>query len=81
MQKQTYLIRKGAKYHFRRRMPSTQGNRPITVPLGTANPSEARRLARRLAVKWDDIAMQNMTVADRGTLTISEQELLYRRGL
>lgn len=62
-------------------MPSACANHPITIPLNTADPVKARRLANRLAVEWDDMVMQNMTISNRGTLTLGEQELLFRKGL
>jgi hypothetical protein len=46
--------------------------------LNTAEPAEARRLARRLAVRWDELAMD---ILERGTLTQEEQRLLFRKGL
>jgi hypothetical protein len=81
MRQQSYLVRKGARYHFRRRIASDyKCGQPITVPLNTAEPDEARRLARRLAVKWDEMVMEWQAVG-RGTLTLEEQRLLFRKGL
>lgn len=81
MRKQTYLIRKGARYHFRRRCESKLSNRPISISLGTADPGEARRLASRLAVIWDEITMHMQSNFQRGTLTIEERETIYKNAL
>lgn len=82
MPKQSYLVRKGARYHFRRRIIwNYRRNRSISIALGTADPVEARRLVRRLAAKWDDLAMQMMPKIERGTLTLDEQDALFRQGL
>ena len=81
MRKQTYLIRKGARYYFRRRISANMVNRPITISLGTADPGEARRLANRLAVIWDETAMHMQSSFQRGTLTIEERETIYKNAL
>ncbi len=81
MRRQTYLIRKGARYHFRRRYESNAFNCPITVSLGTADPGEARRLASRLAVIWDETTMHMQSSFQRGTLTIEERETIYKNAL
>lgn len=82
MGQQSYLVRRGARYHFRRRIPSAYNcSRPISISLGTSDPVEARRLVRRLAVKWDEIHMGMVLKIERGHLTIHEQEALFRRGL
>lgn len=82
MRQQSYLVRKGARYHFRRRRPSGyKCSQPISIALGTADPSEARRLARLLAAKWDELDMLIDTKIERGTLTLGEQEALFRQGL
>ena len=82
MRQHSYLVRRGARYHFRRRMPSDYNcRRPISIALGTSDPSEARRLARRLAAKWDDLIMLLTQERQRGHLTIEEQEVLFRKGL
>lgn len=81
MRQQTYLIRKGARYHFRRRMFCEPEKRPITISLNTADPAEARRLARWLAAKWDEIMMLMIPEIERKHLTIEEQEALFRKGL
>jgi hypothetical protein len=80
MRRQTYLVRKGARYHFRRRPPAAFAcSRHITLSLNTAEPDQAGRLARRLAAKWDEMVM---TMAlERGTLTRVEQRRLFVRGL
>lgn len=78
----SYLVRRGARYHFRRRLPSDyKCRRPTSIALGTSDPSEARRLARRLAAIWDDLLMQMPPDFARGHLTIDEQEALFRKGL
>lgn len=82
MRQQSYLVRKGARYHFRRRPPTALGLvHPISLALGTTDPAEARRLARRLAVKWDELAMYLVPRIERGNLTLAEQEVLFRKGL
>lgn len=82
MRKQTYLIRKGARYHFRRRLPSAgSDNGALTLSLHTSDPDEARRLARRLAVRWDEIAMLEGQKINRGYLTVAEQMAIFRAGL
>lgn len=81
MRKQTYLIRKGGRYFFRRRFESKVSKRSITISLGTADPGEARRLANRLAVIWDDLRMNMQSSFQRGTLTIEERETIYKNAL
>lgn len=82
MRQHSYLVRRGARYHFRRRKPAVYNcSRPISIALGTSDPSEARRLARRLAAKWDDLLMLLKQEKQRGHLTIEEQDALFRRGL
>jgi hypothetical protein len=82
MRKQTYLIRKGARYHFRRRLPAGSGdNGALTLSLHTADPAEARRLARRLAVRWDEIAMIEGQRIESGNLTLAELQAIFRVGL
>lgn len=81
MRQQSYLVRKGARYHFRRRIRRHPAARPISISLGTADPSKARCLARQLAVKWDELDMGMEMFGVRGTLTLDEQEALFRRGL
>jgi len=49
--------------------------------LNTAEPSEARRLASRLAVRWDEMEMYVAKDLERGTLTREEQRALFRQGL
>lgn len=81
MRQQSYLVRKGARYHFRRRIGHPACARPISISLGTADPSKARCLARRLAVKWDELDMGMEILGGRRTLSLDEQEALFRRGL
>jgi hypothetical protein len=81
MRQQSYLVRKGARYHFRRRLSNFLKKRLIMIVLGTSDPSEARRLARRLAVRWDEIAMEFTGKEERYTLTLEEQEALFREGM
>lgn len=82
MRRRTYLIRKGARYHFRRRLPFDYDcNRPITIALNTAEPAEARRLASRLAVRWDEVAMYAGYNFERSALTREEQRSLFRKAL
>jgi len=78
----TYLARKGARYHFRRRLASAyKCSRPISISLGTADPVEARRLVRRLAAIWDEIDGMLIERITRGTLTLAEGEKLFRKAL
>lgn len=82
MRQSSYLVRRGARYHFRRRLPSVyKCSQPISIALGTALPAEARRLGRRLAAKWDDLLMLMEPDVERGHLTIAEQQALFRAGL
>lgn len=82
MRKQTYLIRKGARYHFRRRLPATsRDNGALTLSLHTADPAEARCLARRLPVRWDEIAMIEGQRSNRDNLTVAELQAIFRAGL
>ncbi|TPG13633.1 hypothetical protein [Sphingomonas oligophenolica] len=82
MGRQTYLLRKNGRYHFRRRFSFGSDNRqPIMVALGTADPADARRIVNRLAVRWDAITMQVEQSIERGTLTLDEQRALFRQGL
>lgn len=82
MGQHSYLVRRGARYHFRRRKPAVyKCSRPISIALGTSDPVEARRLVRRLAVKWDELNMLMTPKIERGHLTIHEQEALFRKGL
>jgi hypothetical protein len=81
MRQQSYLVRKGARYHFRRRIRRSAQCHPITIALNTAEPGRARYLARRLAAKWDELDMDMDFAKLRGTLTLDEQEALFRKGL
>ncbi|MFK3889199.1 DUF6538 domain-containing protein [Sphingomonas sp. NPDC079357] len=78
----SYLWRRGARYHYRRRLYLRKiVNRPITVPLTTADPVEARRLATRLSVKWEVLTMQMFDRAGRGFLKAGELESVFRVAL
>jgi hypothetical protein len=81
MRQQSYLVRKGARYHFRRRIGHPACVKPISISLGTADPSKARCLARRLAVKWDELDMGIEILGRRRTLSLDEQDALFRTGL
>lgn len=82
MGRQTYLMRRGGRYHFRRRFTFGDGNsQPIMLALGTADPVDARRIVNRLAVRWDVMSMQAAQRIERGTLTLQEQRALFRQGL
>ena len=82
MGRQTYLLRRHGRYHFRRRFAFGAGNsQPIMLALGTADPVDARRIVNRLAVRWDMMSMQAAQRIDRGTLTLDEQRALFRQGL
>jgi hypothetical protein len=78
----SYPWRRGARYHYRRRLYLRKiVNRPITVPLATADPAEARRLATRLSAKWEVLTMQMFDRAGRGFLKAGELESVFRAGL
>ncbi|MET3435555.1 DUF6538 domain-containing protein [Sphingomonas sp. 1185] len=78
----SYLWRRGARYHYRRRLYLRKiVNRPITVPLATADPAEARRLATRLSAKWEVLTMQMFDRAGCGFLKAGELESVFRAGL
>lgn len=78
----SYMCRRGARYHYRRRLYLRKLiNRPITVPLGTADPAEARRLVSLLSVRWDTIAVQAFNGIRRGFLKAGELEGVFRAGL
>lgn len=82
MGRQTYLLRRNGRYHFRRRLAFGGGNcQPIMLALRTADPADARRIANRLAVRWDAISMQYAQRIERGTLNLEEQRTLFRQGL
>lgn len=56
---QSHLIRRGAMYYYRRRIPADllkhfNPKKELTKALGTSDRREAERLARALAVKHDD---------------------------
>jgi len=78
----TYVQRRGAIYHYRRRCAfGKQSNQTITVSLRTADPSTARRRAARLSVRWDETVMTiNMNIK-RGVLSATEITGLFREGL
>ncbi|MBT2187466.1 DUF6538 domain-containing protein [Sphingobium nicotianae] len=81
MARQTYLLRKSGRYHFRRRFsPDCATSKPISIALGTSDPAEARRVANRLAVKWDAM-MEHQGRIEPGTLSAEQQRMLFRRGL
>jgi hypothetical protein len=78
----SYLWRRGARYHYRRRLYLRGlANSPITVPLATADPAEARRLVTRLSAKWEVMVMQMFDRASRGFLKAGELESVFRAGL
>lgn len=82
MTRQTYLLRKSGRYHFRRRFAfaGTSGE-PISIALGTADPQLARNLARRLAARWDEMRFEMELTTDRKTLTLTEQQSIMRKAL
>lgn len=53
-----HLIRRGAIYYYRRRVPAdlieAMGKKEIQQSLGTSDPKEAARLSRKVAVEFDD---------------------------
>ncbi len=78
----SYLWRRGARYHYRRRLYLRGlANSPIMVPLATADPVEARRLVTRLSAKWGVMALQTFDRASRGFLKAGELESVFRAGL
>lgn len=78
----SYLCRRGARYHFRRRLYVRKiVNRPITVSLATADPAEARRLVSRLSVRWEVMMAQANEGIKRGFLRAGELEAVFRAGL
>lgn len=82
MTRQTYLLRKTGRYHFRRRFTFFGApGQHITVALGTADPVDARRLVHRLAARWDEVTLAMEDSIERGTLTLSEQHSLMRKAL
>lgn len=80
MRQQSYLVRKGARYHFRRRIGHQATSRPISISLAAAEPDEARRLARRLAVKWDELEM-TIEASSRSNLTFEGRAAIFRAGM
>lgn len=44
MRQQSYLVRKGARYNFHHKIGHLAGARPMSISLGTADPSKARAL-------------------------------------
>jgi hypothetical protein len=78
----SYLWRRDARYHYRRRLYLRGlANSPVTVPLTTADPAEARRLVTRLSAKWEVMAMQMFDRASRGYSKAGELESVFRAGL
>ena len=78
----SYLWRRGARYHYRRRLYLRKiVNRPVKVPLATADPAEARRLDTRLSAKWEVLTMQMFDRAGRGFLKAGELESVFRADL
>ena len=78
----SYLYRRGARYHYRRRLYLRKIlSEPISIGLGTADPAEARRLVARLSVRWDQTVMQIQMEMRRGTLRAEELTAVFRAGL
>lgn len=55
-----HVIRRGARYYYRRRVPAElieamDGRKEITKALGTSDPKEAARLARKVSVGVDEL--------------------------
>jgi hypothetical protein len=78
-----HLVRRGANYHFRRRLPPPL-NRLLSqshyrLSLGTADPERARRLARRLAVAIDVIAERLADMPRDRTPTPGQLNLVLKR--
>lgn len=78
----SYLYRRGARYHYRRRL-YLQGivNRPISISLGTADLGEARCLVARLSVRWDATKVMTGSKVSRGFLTGTEAVAVFRGAL
>jgi integrase len=76
-----HVCRRGARYHFRRRLHLREiFSRSITIPMHTADPGEARRLAARLRVRWDEMTLV-LNNTERGHLTTDETIAIFRAGL
>jgi integrase len=78
-----HLVRRGALYHFRRRLPPPL-NRLLSqshyrLSLGTPDPERARRLARRLAVAIDLIAERLAIMPRDRTPTPGQLNLALKR--
>ncbi len=78
------LIRRGAWYHYRRRIPATAGGGVMQLPLQTDQIGEARRLAMILAVDQDRALATGsdpVTVRADLTATIRREAALAALGI
>jgi integrase len=74
-----YVIRRGARYSYRRRLPVPFAYyRPITCSLGTSDPIAARRKAARLSVCWERLVL---TYKGRTDLTAAEAHEIFQDAL
>ena len=74
-----HVIRRGARYSYRRRLPVPFCNsRPITLSLGTSEPRRARQTGALLSVRWEGLVM---SVRYRDELTATEVRALFQESL
>ncbi len=74
-----HVIRRGARYSYRRRLPVPFGDsRPITVSLGTSEPLQARQKGAALSLRWEGLVM---SVRNRDELTAAEVRTLFQESL
>lgn len=70
-----HVIRRCARYSYRRRLPVPFSNsRALTLGLGTSDPTTARRRAAWLSVCWEGLVL---TYKGRADLTASEAHEIF----
>lgn len=73
-----YLIRRGARYSYRRRYPTdvaaVLGRTEFVQALGTSDPVEAARLSRRVSVEFDDACAEALAKAGGSPLLSPEKQ-------
>ena len=75
----SHVIRRGARYSYRRRLPVPFSNsHPITLSLGTSEPRQARQKGALLSVRWEGLVM---SVRNRDELTAAEVRTLFQNSL
>ena len=75
----SHVIRRGARYSYRRRLPVPFSNScPITLNLKTSYPSTARRRAAVLSVCWEGLVL---TYRGRSDLTAPEAQEIFQDAL